>query len=113
MRCSSRSTRSRESPRRWVSTKGSAAISHASWVSTARAWGHGSSQASQVQAEPSSPPYGSSSTPASSTASTRACGSSPASSAAMRPASAATSSVKAEASESSSTGTVTSTVKAS
>ena len=71
MRCRSRSTRSRDSPRRWVSTNGSAWISHASWVSTARAWGHGSSHASHEHAEPSSPPYGSSSTPASSTASTK------------------------------------------
>ena len=50
--------------------------------STASACGHGWSQASQVHVASSSPPYGSSSTPASSACSTRSCGRSPASSAA-------------------------------
>ena len=61
--CSRASRSSRGSPRRWSSTSGSASTSQATWDSTARACGHGSSQPTQVQVASSSVPNGSSSTP--------------------------------------------------
>ena len=103
-------------PRRAAARAGGSArtgrtwISQASWVSTASACGHGSSQASQVQAEPSSPPYGSSSTPASSTASTNWCGSCPTAARRCGPTPPRPARRRSAAAASSSTGTVTSTV---